>query len=125
MENIIIRTAKKEHVCRCCGRLIHKGEKYLDKVILHDGKPVRHDRYHDECPKADPLASLAEMLAREGGSLPVNADGEKLKVSGILWEGGEAYLHFTDWSGSLPAKMAWKEAQGKWRLSDGRLLGEI
>lgn len=53
MADIIIRKAKKDYVCDVCGHIIKEGEEYLDKVILHDGKRVRHERYHDECPYAD------------------------------------------------------------------------
>ena len=53
MADIIIRKAKKDYVCDVCGHIIHAGEEYLDKVITHDGKAVRHERYHDECPYTD------------------------------------------------------------------------
>lgn len=49
--NIVIRTAKKDYVCDCCGKIIKTGTEYLDKVTLNDGKCVRHERYHDECPR--------------------------------------------------------------------------
>lgn len=49
--NIIIRTAKKDYVCERCNRIIRAGEEYLDKVTLNDGECVRHERYHDVCPK--------------------------------------------------------------------------
>lgn len=55
MADIIIRTAKKDYVCDVCGHIIRAGEEYLDKVITHDGKAVRHERYHDECPFVDDL----------------------------------------------------------------------
>lgn len=29
--NIIIRTAKKDFVCDCCGKIIKTGTEYLDK----------------------------------------------------------------------------------------------
>lgn len=53
MADIIIRKAKKDYVCDVCGHVIRAGEEYLDKVITHDGKVVRHERYHDECPYAN------------------------------------------------------------------------
>lgn len=53
MADIIIRKAKKDYVCDVCGHIICAGEEYLDKVITHDGKAVRHERYHDECPYVD------------------------------------------------------------------------
>ena len=56
MADIIIRKAKKDYVCDVCGHIIRAGEEYLDKVITHDGKAVRHERYHDECPYADNAA---------------------------------------------------------------------
>lgn len=53
MNNIIIRKAKKDYICDCCGHIIRTGAEYLDKVILDTGKVVCHERYHDECPYAD------------------------------------------------------------------------
>lgn len=53
MNNIIIRKAKKDYVCDCCGHIIKTGTEYLDKVILNTGKVVCHERYHDECPYFD------------------------------------------------------------------------
>ena len=56
--NIMIRKARNNYVCECCGHIIRAGSEYLDKVILNNGKCVQHDRYHDVCPKT----SLPQVL---------------------------------------------------------------
>lgn len=53
MDNIIIRKARQDYVCNVCGHIIRAGTEYLDKIITHDAKAVRHERYHDECPYSD------------------------------------------------------------------------
>lgn len=80
--NIIIRKAKNDYVCDCCGKIIKSGTEYLDKVILHDGKSVRHERYHDECPK-DKIVELFQKIKDNEFQLPVASDGIKYWAVGI------------------------------------------
>lgn len=83
MADIIIRKAKKDYVCDVCGHIIHAGEEYLDKVITHDGKAVRHERYHDECP-ADKTTDLFKAIKDADYSLPfADPDGNKWYAKGI------------------------------------------
>ena len=86
MSDIIIRKAKKDYVCDVCGHIIKTGEEYLDKVILHDGKVVRHERYHDECPCEDKVVKLFKETAASGFRLPVSkkSDGIKYLVVGFI-----------------------------------------
>ena len=100
MADIIIRKAKKDYVCDVCGHIIHAGEEYLDKVITHDGKAVRHERYHDECPYADDTKTskfirafisskdmIAEnMLTHDKFHVTSINNGMELKVGLLDWE---------------------------------------
>ena len=58
----MIRKARRNYVCECCGHIIRAGSEYLDKVILNNGKCVQHNRYHDICPKSSLLQILFDNL---------------------------------------------------------------
>jgi hypothetical protein len=96
--NIMIRKAKNNYVCECCGHIIRAGSEYLDKVILNNGKCVQHDRYHDVCPKLDSKALLFDKIIEANGDLPVaNSDGIKKRIAGIAFAEGEWYILYHDW----------------------------
>lgn len=98
---IIIRKAKKDYVCSCCGHIIHKGDEYLDKVILNVNKIVKHDRYHDECPRISVEQRLFDRILRENGDLICSDDGSyKIHIVGIAWnEKGPLFL-YREWKGN-------------------------
>ena len=100
MSNIIIRKAKKDYVCDVCGHIIHAGEEYLDEIITHDGKAVRHERYHDECPYADnakqnkfihKLLDSKDMIAKN------TVDHCKYHVTGLTVSFSGIYVELLDW----------------------------
>lgn len=80
--NIMIRTARKDYVCDCCGHKINAGTEYLDKVILNNGKCVRHERYHDECPK---INKLLTTLFDNTSPVPVVYDDTKFWLVGMRY----------------------------------------
>lgn len=81
MSGVLLREAQKDYVCSCCGHLIKKGEKYLDKIQTLEGHLVRHTRYHDECPFSSVVA-LAKVL-ENNQELVVSLKDEKWRVKGI------------------------------------------
>lgn len=85
MDNIIIRKAKMDHVCECCGHIIHKGEEYLDKIHVKDSKTVKHYRYHDICPSlgVSKYEKLAVFLTRNGPLMCADRFGKKATAIGI------------------------------------------
>ena len=99
--NIVIRTAKKDYVCDCCGRLIKAGEEYLDKVTLNDGKCVRHERYHDECPRDSAPERIIKRLVESGEPLPVRNLKEDVKYNlhGVELTDGNWYAKIVSWDG--------------------------
>lgn len=80
--DIMIRKASKDYVCSCCGHVIRKGDEYLDKVILNTGKIVKHDRYHDECPKA---SKLLTVLFKNNNPVVCAHDGIKYYLEGMRY----------------------------------------
>lgn len=100
-DSIIIRKAKQDYVCSCCGHIIHKGDEYLDKVILNVGKIVKHDRYHDECPHQSALIKLFMRLEQSNGDIPAAASGDKCHVIGIKWLKEEPHILVRAWTGTV------------------------
>ena len=99
-DSIIIRKAKQDYVCSCCGHIIHKGDEYLDKVvILNIGKIVKHDRYHDECPHDSEMSKLFARIEHENGDL-ICADGEgcKFHIIGVAWNNKGPLFLYRGWT---------------------------
>lgn len=115
MADIIIRKAKKVYVCDVCGHIIRAGEEYLDKVITHDGKAVRHERYHDECPYSD-NAKENEFIRKFLDSRDIIAENnythDKFHVASIN-NGLELSVSLLDWNwnrvSDVPIKTFLKE----------------
>ena len=83
--NIIIRKAKNNYVCDCCGHIIRAGSEYLDKVILNNGKCVEHTRYHDECPRLSiQELLLSKIVANQGSYIVADKDGNKINIIGVV-----------------------------------------
>ena len=94
---IMIRKASKDYVCSCCGHIIRKGDEYLDKVILNVGKVIKHDRYHDECPRLSIEQKLFDRIMHENGDLICSLDGYKVHVLGIMYRKDGPYVIYRDW----------------------------
>ena len=111
--DIIIRKASKDYVCSCCGHIIHKGNEYLDKVILNVGKIVKHDRYHDECPCASDASKLFARIERENGDLICgDVNGYKIHIVGVAWDNNKVPVFlFREWNSNekkiLPVECAY------------------
>lgn len=85
-DDIIIRKAKKDYVCMCCGHIIPKSSEYLDRIVFVYGKPVRHDRYHDECPRISDVERLFKKIAASDGDLiAADVNGDKIHIIGIKY----------------------------------------
>lgn len=97
--NIVIRTAKKDYVCDCCGRVIHAGEEYLDKVTLNDGKCVRHERYHDECPRDSAPERIVKRLVETNEPLPIRdiKNDVKYNLHGVELYDKNWYARVSEW----------------------------
>lgn len=123
--NIVIRTAKKDYVCDCCGKIIKAGSEYLDKVTLNNGACVRHERYHDECPKAHPMVKLMELITQsDDHGLPVicDTDNTKYKIIGIEVHYVYYEILCISWEG-VSKRYAWAEVK-QWLLLNGKTLEE-
>lgn len=95
---IIIRKAKKDFVCSCCGHVIRQGEEYLDKVILNTGKIVKHDRYHDECPASTDVEKLIRKIeAAEGDLIAIDNQGDKWHIVGVQYVAGVPMVVINTW----------------------------
>lgn len=80
----IIRTAHKDYVCKCCGRIIHKDEQYIDRVILNYKGYVGHIRYHDECPTEHTTLDKVFHSLKKLTAVPCIYKNEKYLIQGII-----------------------------------------
>lgn len=96
--DIMIRKASKDYVCSCCGHIIRKGDEYLDRCILNVGKIVKHDRYHDECPRNSDISKLFARIERENGDLICgDTDGRKIHIIGVAWSNRGPMFLYREW----------------------------
>lgn len=99
--DIIIRKASKDYVCSCCGHIIRKGDEYIDKCIFNVGKIVKHDRYHDECPRNSDVSKLFARIERENGDLIcIDSDGLKIHIIGVAWDNIRPMFLYREWDDS-------------------------
>ena len=110
--DVMIRKANKDYVCSCCGHIIRKGEEYLDKVILNTGKVVKHDRYHDECPRYSEASRLFARIELENGDLICSdTEGRKIHIVGVYWSNKSPMLLYREWDSNeekaLPVEHAY------------------
>lgn len=99
MSNLIVRRARKDYVCDCCGHIIAKGTEYIDNVVLKYGNVVKHERYHDECPAKSAAEQLFKRIIDADGDLIVSTpSGDKCHIVGIIWDHGLPYIQFMYWS---------------------------
>lgn len=87
MSDIIVRKARNDYVCDCCGHIIKAGTEYLDKCIIIHGIPVKHERYHDECPDEGAALRLFKKIVAANGDLIVSTpSGNKCHITGISFD---------------------------------------
>ena len=122
-ENIMIRKAKNNYVCGCCGHIIRAGTEYLDKVILNNGKCVQHDRYHDVCPKSSLPQVLFDKIDRANGDLfAAFEDGTKIHIIGIAFNNRGPVVIYREWLGTEKLAMSFDVAIGRCHCTDGNAL---
>lgn len=98
MSNLIVRMARKDYVCDCCGHVIKAGTEYIDNVVLKYGSVVKHERYHDECPAKSKVERLFKRIIDAGGDLIVSEpSGDKVHVYGITYLSGTCCVHIRRW----------------------------
>ena len=117
----MIRKARRNYVCECCGHIIRAGSEYLDKVILNNGKCVQHNRYHDICPKSSLLQILFDKLDRANGDLPVAYHGEKIHIIGIAFDNKGPVIICREWLGTAKIVVPFSEVSAMVDL-DGNAL---
>lgn len=120
--NIIIRKARNNYVCECCGHIIKQGTEYLDKVILNNGKCVQHDRYHDVCPKTSLPQVLFDKLDRASGDLPAVYLDEKIHIIGIAFNNRGPVVLYREWLGTEKLALPFDEMIGGCYDADGNAL---
>ena len=82
--NYILRKAAKDYVCECCGHLIKRGTRYIDNIIVNNGKFVKHIRYHDECPTERTTLSKVFSYLKELKDVPCIYKNEKYLIQGVI-----------------------------------------
>lgn len=98
MNNLIVRKARKDYICNCCGHIIAKGTEYIDNVVLKYGSVVKHERYHDECPAKSEVERLFKRIIDADGDLIVSEpSGDKHHIIGIRYSGSVPYVVAKDW----------------------------
>ena len=96
--DITIRKANKDYVCSCCGHIIRKGDEYLDRCILNIGKIVKHDRYHDECPRNSDVSKLFARIEREDGDfICSDSNRRKIHIIGVAWNNLGPMFLYREW----------------------------
>ena len=99
--DIMIRKANKDYVCSCCGHIIRKGDEYIDRCIFNVGKIVKHDRYHDECPRNSDVSKLFTRIEREDGDLICSdSNGRKIHIIGVAWNNLGPMFLYREWNDS-------------------------
>ena len=98
MSNLIVRKARKDYVCGCCGHIIAKDTEYIDNVVLKYGSVVTHERYHDECPAKLGVERLFKRIIDAEGDLIVSGPfGDEHHIIGIQYSGSTPCVVTKDW----------------------------
>lgn len=68
---------------------------------------MNHERYHDECPKEDPLTLLLMRIIASGGELfATHYDGTKICVVGIAYKAyNEPVILYKEWNSNKKLAM--------------------
>lgn len=102
MSNLIVRKARKDYVCDCCGHVIKAGTEYIDNVVIKYGNVVKHERYHDECPAKSEAERLFKRIIDAGGDLIASEpSGEKHHIIGIRYSDSAPYAVVVDWDNGV------------------------
>ena len=102
MSNLIVRKARKDYVCDCCGHVIKAGTEYIDNVVLKYGNVVKHERYHDECPTKSDAERLFKRIIDANGDLIVSEpSGDKHHISGIQYMSDGVHVVVRDWDAGV------------------------
>ena len=121
--NIMIRKARNNYVCECCGHIIKAGSEYLDKVILNNGKCVEHNRYHDVCPKTQLPQVLFDRILRANGDFPAAfEDGTKIHIIGIAFNNKGPVVIYREWLGTEKLALSFDEIIGRCHDADGNTV---
>ena len=96
--NYILRKAAKEYVCECCGHLIKKDTRYIDNIIVNNGKYVKHIRYHDECPIEHTTLDKVFKSLKECTAVPCIYKNEKYLIQGIVKNGLHIMYYIEHWT---------------------------
>lgn len=98
MSNLIVRKARKDYVCDCCGHVIKAGTEYIDNVVIKYGNVVKHERYHDECPAKSAVEQLFKrIIDAEGDLIASTPSGDKVHIIGIRYSDSAPYAVVVDW----------------------------
>lgn len=99
---LIVRKARKNYVCDCCGKIITAGDEYLDDVVIKYGNVVHHKRYHDECPAQSQAEFLFKRIIAEDGDLICSEpNGDKHHIIGIRFSRSVPYVVVSDWDNGV------------------------
>ena len=102
MSNLIVRKARKDYVCDCCGHLIKAGTEYIDNVVVKYGNVVKHERYHDECPARTAAERLFKRIIDADGDLICSEpNGDKHHIIGIRFSRSVPYVVVSDWDNGV------------------------
>lgn len=103
MSNLIIRKARRDYVCDCCGHIIAKDTEYIDNVVFKYDNVVKHERYHDECPALTAVERLFKRIIDADGDLIASTpSGDKVHITGISYnfpDGHEPRALVWEWGG--------------------------
>lgn len=102
MSDIVVRKARNDYVCDCCGHIIKAGTEYLDKCIIIHGTPIKHERYHDECPHmAAEMILFKKIVAADGDLIVSEPNGDKHHIIGIRYSGSAPHAVIKDWDNGI------------------------
>lgn len=125
MSNLIVRTARKDYVCDCCGHIIKAGTEYIDNIVLKYGNVVKHERYHDECPHmAAEMILFKKIVAADGDLIVSEPNGDKHHIIGIRYSGSAPHAVIKDWDNGI--SLLWISTIKDWIDEHGeRILSKV
>ena len=116
MSNLIVRKARKDYVCDCCGHVIKAGTEYIDNVVIKYGNVVKHERYHDECPaKSEAECLFKRIIDADGDLIASTPEGNKVHITGIKFgfpNSHEPRALVWEWDGEHTGYLELKDIKG-------------